>query len=96
MKAPHSTPRVEEEYTYTESVVDTTTLQNPSWKECAFKHGKMGSPRWNNDGSKVIVKYELPIQDGTLSSVSGTSGITAMSHSEAIEEMKKDEWNSAE
>jgi hypothetical protein len=92
--APHSTPQVEEEYTYTESVVDTTTLQDPTFKECSFQHGKMGAPRWNNDGSKVIVKYELPIQDGTLSSVNGINGITAMSHSEAIAEMKKDEWNS--
>ena len=41
----------------------------------------------------MIVKYELPIQDGTLDAVSGVSGITAMSHSEAIEEMKKDEWS---
>ena len=96
MQSPHSTPKIEEEYTYTDSVVDTTTLQDPTFKECAFQHGKMGSPRWNNDGSKVIVKYELPIQDGTLSSVSGINGITAMSHSEAITEMKKDEWNSVE
>ena len=96
METPHSTPKIEEEYTYTESVVDTTTLQNPSFKESAFKHGKLGSPRWNNDASKVIVKYELPIQDGTLDAVSGVSGITAMSHSEAIAEMKEDEWNSVE
>ena len=96
MKAPHSTPKIEEEYTYTESVVDTTTLQDPTFKECSFQHGKMGAPRWNNDGSKVIVKYELPIQDGTLDAVKGTSGITALSHSEAIEEMKKDEWNASE
>ena len=96
MQTPHSTPRVEEEYTYTVQEVDTTTLQDPTFKECSFQHGKMGAPRWNNDGSKVIVKYELPIQDGTLDAVSGTSGITAMSHSEAIEEMKKDEWNASE
>ena len=93
-ETPHSTPKIEEEYTYTVQEVDTTTLQDPTFKECAFQHGKMGSPRWNNDGSKVIVKYELPIQDGTLSSVSGINGITAMSHSEAIAEMKEDEWNS--
>ena len=96
MKKPHSTPKIEEEYTYTESVVDTTTLQDPTFKECSFQHGKMGAPRWNNDGSKVIIKYELPIQDGTLSSVSGINGITAMSHSEAIAEMKEDEWNASE
>ena len=96
MQTPHSAPKIEEEYTYTVQEVDTTTLQDPTFKECAFQHGKMGSPRWNNDGSKVIVKYELPIQDGTLSSVSGINGITAMSHSEAIEEMKKDEWNASE
>ena len=91
---PHSIPQVEEEYTYTDQEVDTTTLQDPTWKESAFQNGKLGSPRWNNDESKVIVKYELPIQDGTLDAVSGVSGITAMSHSEAIEEMKEDEWNS--
>ena len=91
---PHSIPQVEEEYTYTEQEIDTTTLQDPTWKESAFQNGKLGSPRWNNDKSKVIVKYELPIQDGTLDAVSGVSGITAMSHSEAIEEMKEDEWNS--
>ena len=91
---PHSVPEVEEEYTYTEQEIDTTTLQDPTWKESAFQNGKLGSPRWNNDESKVIVKYELPIQDGTLDAVSGVSGITAMSHSEAIEEMKEDEWNS--
>ena len=96
MQTPHSTPQIEEEYTYTVQEVDTTTLQDPTFKECSFQHGKMGAPRWNNDGSKVIVKYELPIQDGTLDAVSGTSGITAMSHSEAIEEMKKDEWNASE
>ena len=90
--APHSTPQVEEEYTYTESVVDTTTLQNPSFKESAFKNGKLGSPRWNNDNTKVIVKYELTIADGTLDAVKGTSGIIALSNSEAIAEMKKDEW----
>ena len=93
MLEPHSIPQVEEEYTYTESVVDQTNLQDPTWKESAFQNGKLGSPRWNNDESKVIVKYELPIQDGTLDAVSGVSGITAMSHSEAIEEMKKDEWS---
>jgi hypothetical protein len=85
-------PQEEETYTYTEQVVDTTTLQNPTWKESAFKLGKLGSPRWNKDGTKVLVKYELPIADGTLDVVKDTSGITALSHSEAIEEMKKDEW----
>ena len=95
-ETPHSTPKIEEEYSYTESVVDTTTLQNPSFKESAFKNGKLGSPRWNNDNTKVIVKYELTIADGTLDAVKGTSGITALSHSEAIAEMKKDEWVSAE
>ena len=95
MQTPHSTPQIEEEYTYTESVVDTTTLQNPSFKECAFQHGKMGAPRWNNDASKVMIKYELAIADGTLDAVKGTNGITALSHSEAIAEMKKDERNSA-
>jgi hypothetical protein len=93
MLEPHSVPQVEEEYTYTEQEVDTTTLQSPTWKESAFKLGKLGSPRWNNDGSKVLVKYELAIADGTLDAVKGTSGITALSHSEAIEEMKKDEWS---
>ena len=96
MLEPHSIPQVEEEYTYTDQEVDTTTLQDPTWKESAFQNGKLGSPRWNSDASKVIVKYELPIQDGTLDAVSGVSGITAMSHSEAIEEMKKDEWNASE
>jgi hypothetical protein len=95
METPHSTPQIEEEYTYTESVVDTTTLQNPSFKECTFQHGKMGAPRWNNDASKVMIKYELAIADGTLDAVKGTNGITALSHSEAIAEMKEDEWNSA-
>ena len=91
---PHSVPQVEEEYKYTEQEVDTTTLQNPTWKESAFKLGKLGSPRWNNDSTKVLVKYELAIADGTLDAVKGTSGITALSHSEAIEEIKKDEWSS--
>jgi hypothetical protein len=86
-------PQEEETYTYTEQVVDTTTLQSPTWKESALKLGKLGSPRWNNDGSKVIVKYELPIADGTLDAVKGTSGITALSHSEAIVEMQKNEWS---
>ena len=94
MASEHSVPQIEEEYTYTEQEVDTTTLQSPTWKESAFKLGKLGSPRWNNDGSKVLVKYELTISDGTLDVVKGTSGITALSHSEAIEEMKKDEWSS--
>jgi len=91
-ETPHSTPKIEEEYTYTEQEVDTTTLQNPTWKESAFQNGKLGSPRWNNDNTKVIVKYELTIADGTLDAVKGTSGITALSHSEAITEMKNDEW----
>ncbi len=93
MSEPHSVPKEEEEYTYTEQVVDTTTLQSPTWKESAFKLGKLGSPRWNNDGSKVLVKYELPIADGTLDAVKGTSGITALSHSECLTEMAKDEWS---
>jgi len=95
-ETPHSTPKIEEEYTYTEQEVDTTTLQNPTWKESAFQNGKLGSPRWNNDNTKVIVKYELTIADGTLDAVKGTSGITALSHSEAIAEMKKDEWVASE
>jgi hypothetical protein len=90
---PISVPQVEEEYKYTDQEIDTTTLQNPTWKESAFKLGKLGSPRWNNDGNKVLVKYELPIADGTLDAVKGTSGITALSHSEAIAEMQKDEWS---
>ena len=89
---PHSTPQVEEEYKYTAQEVDTTTLQDPTWKESAFKNGKLGSPRWNNDNTKVIVKYELSIADGTLDEVKNTSGITALSHTEALEEMEKDEW----
>ena len=93
MAEPHSVPQVEEEYKYTTQEVDTTTLQSPTWKECAFKHGKLGSPRWNKDNTKVLVKYELAIADGTHSQVSGVSGITALSHSEAIVEMKKDEWS---
>jgi hypothetical protein len=87
-----SVPQVEEEYKYTAQEIDTTTLQNPTWKESAFKLGKLGNPRWNNDGSKVVVKYELAIADGTLDVVKDISGITALSYSEAIEEMKKDEW----
>ena len=90
---PHSIPQVEEEYKYTESEIDTTTLQDPTWQECAFKYGKLGAPRWNSDNSKVLVKYELAIADGTLDEVKAVSGITALSHSECIEEMKKDEWN---
>jgi len=89
---PHSTPQVEEEYKYTEQEVDTTTLQDPTWQECAFKYGKLGAPRWNKDNTKVLVKYELAIADGTLDQVKGVSGITALSHGEAIAEMKKDEW----
>ena len=89
-----SVPQVEEEYTYTEQEVDTTTLQDPTWQECAFKYGKLGSPRWNSDNSKVLVKYELAIADGTLDEVKAVSGITALSHSECIEEMKKEEWSS--
>tara|TARA_R100000231_G_scaffold137545_1_gene114094 strand:+ start:2357 stop:2899 length:543 start_codon:yes stop_codon:yes gene_type:complete len=87
-------PQVEEEYTYTDQEIDTTTLQDPTWKESAFKLGKLGSPRWNNDNSKVIVKYELPIQDGTFAELDGISGITLFSKSEALEEMKKEEWSS--
>ena len=90
---PTSVPQVEEEYKYTEQEVDTTTLQDPTWQECAFKFGKLGSPRWNKDNTKVLVKYELAIADGTLDAVKGTSGITALSHSECLEEMKKDEWS---
>ena len=94
MLEPHSVPQIEEEYTYIESEIDTTTLQDPTWQECAFKHGKLGSPRWNSDNSKVLVKYELAIADGTLDEVKAVSGITALSHSECIEEMKKNEWSS--
>ena len=92
MLEPHSVPQVEEEYKYIESVIDTTTLQSPTWKESAFKNGKLGAPRWNNDSTKVLVKYELAIADGTLDQVKGVSGITALSHGEAIVEMQKDEW----
>ena len=90
---PRSTPKVEEEYTYTVQEVDTTTLQDPTWQESAFKNGKLGNPRWNKDNTKVLVKYELAIADGTLDAVKGTNGITALSHSEALEEMQKDEWS---
>ena len=93
MLEPHSVPQVEEEYKYTEQEVDTTTLQDPTWQECAFKFGKLGAPRWNSDNTKVLVKYELAIADGTLDQVKGVSGITALSHSECLEEMKKDEWS---
>jgi len=93
MLEPHSVPQVEEEYKYTEQEIDTTTLQNPTWKKSAFKHGKLGSPRWNKDNTKVLVKYELAIADGTLDQVKGVSGITALSHGEAIVEMAKDEWS---
>ena len=88
-----SAPQVEEEYKYTEQEVDTTTLQDPTWQECAFKYGKLGAPRWNKDNTKVLVKYELSIADGTLDQVKGVSGITALSHSECLAEMKKDEWS---
>ena len=93
MAQPHSVPQVEEEYTYTEQEVDKTTLQDPTWEECAFKYGKLGAPRWNSDNTKVLVKYELAIADGTLDEVKAVNGITALSHSECIEEMKKDEWS---
>ena len=90
---PTSVPQVEEEYTYTTQEVDTTTLQDPTWQECAFKYGKLGAPRWNSDNTKVLVKYELAIADGTLDEVKAVSGITALSHSECLEEMKKEEWS---
>ena len=93
MLEPHSVPKKDEEYTYTESVVNKTTLQNPSWQECAFKQGKLGAPRWNKDNTKVLVKYELAIADGTLDQVASVSGITALSHSECLAEMVKDEWS---
>jgi hypothetical protein len=92
MLKPHSVPKKDEEYTYTEQEVDKTTLQNPTWQECAFKQGKLGAPRWNSNNTKVLVKYELSIADGTLDQVKGVSGITALSHSECLTEMKKDEW----
>ena len=92
MLEPHSVPQVEEEYKYTEQEVDTTTLQDPTWQECAFKQGKLGAPRWNKNNTKVLVKYELAIADGTLDEVKGVSGITALSHSECLAEMAKDEW----
>ena len=50
--------------------------------------------RWNKNNTKVLVKYELAIADGTLDEVKGVSGITALSHSECLTEMKKDEWSS--
>jgi len=93
MSEPHSVPKKDEEYTYTEQEVDTTTLQDPTWQECAFKYGKLGAPRWNSDNTKVLVKYELAIADGTLDQVKGVSGITALSHSECLAEMAKDEWS---
>ena len=93
MLEPHSVPKKDEEYTYTESVVDKTTLQDPTWQQCAFKQGKLGAPRWNSDNTKVLVKYELSIADGTLDQVKGVSGITALSHSECLAEMAKDEWS---
>jgi len=93
MAEPHSVPKKDEEYTYTEQEVDTTTLQDPTWKESSDRFEKTGNPRWNNDNTKVLIKYELAIADGTLDQVKGVSGITALSHSEAIEEMKKDEWS---
>ena len=93
MAEDHSIPQVEEEYTYIEQEIDTTTLQDPTWEECAFKYGKLGAPRWNSDNSKVLVKYELAIADGTLDQVKAVDGITALSHSECLEEMKKDEWS---
>jgi hypothetical protein len=58
-----------------------------------IKQGKLGAPRWNSDNTKVLVKYELAIADGTLDQVASVSGITALSHSECLAEMKKDEWS---
>ena len=85
-------PQEAESYTYTEQEIATTTLQNPTWQQCAFKQGKLGAPRWNSDNTKVLVKYELSIADGTLDQVKGVSGITALSPSESLAETQQDEW----
>jgi len=61
-------PSEEESYTYTESVVDTTTTITPTWKESAFK-GKLGAPRVKPDGSLVIVKGEFSMLTGELSAM---------------------------
>ena len=96
INTPHDMPKKTESYKYTESVVDTTTLQSPTWQESVFKLGKLGSPRWNKAESKVLVKYQLGVQNGELSQVDGVTGITCYSHAEVLEEMKKDEWQSQE
>ena len=64
----HSTPQVEESYTYVDQEIDTTTAYTPTWKEAAFK-GKLGAPRTSLDGGLIIVKGEFSLRTGELSAI---------------------------
>ena len=64
----HSTPQVEESYTYTEQEIDTTTAITPTWKESAFR-GKLGAPRASLDGGLIIVKGEFSVLEGELTAM---------------------------
>ena len=64
----HSTPQVEESYTYTDQEIDTTTAYTPTWKEATFK-GKLGAPRKSLDGDLVIVKGEFSLLNGELTAI---------------------------
>ena len=64
----HTTPQVEESYTYTEQEIDTTTAYTPTWKEAAFK-GKLGAPRTSLDGNLIIIKGEFSLRTGELSAI---------------------------
>ena len=64
----HSTPQVEESYTYTDQEIDTTTAYTPTWKEAAFA-GKLGAPRESLDGNLIIVKGEFSMRAGELTAI---------------------------
>jgi hypothetical protein len=78
---PHQVPQIDEEYTYTESEVDVTTVNKPSWQEYIDRHSNYVAARYSPDKSEVLLKSDFTMTE--LKEAEGVDGVSVFNNEEA-------------
>ena len=79
--AVYSSPQKDEEYTYTESEVDVTTVNKPSWQEYIDRHPNYVAARYSPDKSEVLLKSDFTMAE--LKEVEGVDGVSVFNNEQA-------------
>ncbi len=78
---PHQVPQIDEEYKYTESEVDVTTVNKPSWQEYIDRHPNYVAARYSPDKSEVLLKSDFTMTE--LKEAEGVDGVSVFNNEQA-------------